>query len=165
MNSRPLDPQSSALPAAPHPVIPEFSLLSAYRLFANRRGASFRNIVAVLRLERSFRSLFLHLGAMPSSATGGGISPRPAAPHPVIPEFSLLSAYRLFANRRGASFRNIVAVLRLERSFRSLFLHLGAMPSSATGGGISPRPAAPHPESSSIIPHEKRFGKSFFKLF
>jgi len=66
---------------------------------------------------------------------------------------------------RGASFRNIVAVLRLERSFRSLFLHLGAMPSSATGGGISPRPAAPHPESSSIIPHEKRFGKSFFKLF
>ena len=89
----------------------------------------------------------------------------PAAPHPVIPEFSLLSAYRLFANRRGASFRNIVAVLRLERSFRSLFLHLGAMPSSATGGGISPRPAAPHPESSSIIPQEKRFDKSFSKLF
>jgi hypothetical protein len=70
-----------------------------------------------------------------------------------------------FANRRGASFRNIVAVLRLERSFRSLFLHLEAMPSSATGGGISPRPAAPHPESSSIIPHEKRFGKSFFQTF
>jgi hypothetical protein len=67
--------------------------------------------------------------------------------------------------RRGASFRNIVAVLRLERSFRSLFLHLGAMPSSATGGGISPRPAAPHPESSSIIPQEKRFDKSFSKLF
>jgi len=70
-----------------------------------------------------------------------------------------------FANRRGASFRNIVAVLRLERSFRSLFLHLEAMPSSATGGGISPRPAAPHPESSSIIPQEKRFDKSFSKLF
>jgi len=39
------------------------------------------------------------------------------------------------------------------------------MPSSATGGGISPRPAAPHPESSSIIPQEKRFDKSFSKLF
>ncbi|MEE0050468.1 MAG: hypothetical protein UEX99_02960, partial [Acutalibacteraceae bacterium] len=47
----------------------------------------------------------------------------------------------------------------------SLFLHLEAMPSSATGGGISPRPAAPHPESSSIIPQEKRFDKSFSKLF
>ena len=104
LNSRPLDPQSSALPAAPHPVVPKFSLLPASRLSA-------------------------------------------------------------FANRRGASFRNIVAVLRLERSFRSLFLHLEAMPSSATGGGISPRPAAPHPESSSIIPQEKRFDKSFSKLF
>ena len=89
----------------------------------------------------------------------------PTAPHPVVPKLNLLSAYRLFANRRGASFRNIVAVLRLERSFCSLFLHLGAMPSSATGGGISSRPAAPHPESSSIIPQEKRFDKSFSKLF
>ena len=71
LNSRPLDPQSSALPAAPHPVVPKFSLLPACRLFADRRGAPFRNIVAVLRLERSFRSLFLHLGAMPSSATAG----------------------------------------------------------------------------------------------
>ena len=53
----------------------------------------------------------------------------------------------------------------MERLLRSLFLHLGAMPSSATGGGISPRPAAPHPESSSIIPQEKRFDKSFSKLF
>ena len=48
------------------------------------RGASLRNIVAALRLKRSLRSLFLHLGAMPSSAPGGGIPPRPAAPHPVI---------------------------------------------------------------------------------
>ena len=35
-------------------------------------------------MKRSLRSLFLHLGAMPSSATGGGISPRPTAPHPVV---------------------------------------------------------------------------------
>ena len=35
-------------------------------------------------MERSLRSLFLHLGAMPSSATGGGIPPRPTAPHPVV---------------------------------------------------------------------------------
>ena len=35
-------------------------------------------------MERSLRSLFLHLGAMPSSASGGGIPPRPTAPHPVI---------------------------------------------------------------------------------
>ena len=35
-------------------------------------------------MERSLRSLFLHLGAMPFSATGGGIPPRPTAPHPVI---------------------------------------------------------------------------------
>ena len=48
------------------------------------RGASLRNIVAALRLVRSLRSLFLHLGAMPLSAPGGGISPRPTAPHPVI---------------------------------------------------------------------------------
>lgn len=48
------------------------------------RGASLRNIVAALRLVRSLRSLFLHLGAMPSSATGGGIPPRPTAPHPVV---------------------------------------------------------------------------------
>ena len=48
------------------------------------RGASLKNIVAALRLKRSLRSLFLHLGAMPSSATGGGIPPRPTAPHPVL---------------------------------------------------------------------------------
>ena len=35
-------------------------------------------------MKRSLRSLFLHLGAMPSSATGGGIPPRPTAPHPVV---------------------------------------------------------------------------------
>ena len=35
-------------------------------------------------MERLLRSLFLHLGAMPSSATGGGIPPRPTAPHPVL---------------------------------------------------------------------------------
>ena len=48
------------------------------------RCASLRNIVAALRLVRSLRSLFLHLGAMPLSAPGGGIPPRPTAPHPVI---------------------------------------------------------------------------------
>ena len=63
------------------------------------RGASLRNIVAALRLKRSLRSLFLHLGAMPSSAPGGGIPPRPAAPHPVIFIFSLLPAYWLSAIR------------------------------------------------------------------
>ena len=35
LNSRPLDPQSSALPAAPHPVVPKLNLLSAYRLSAD----------------------------------------------------------------------------------------------------------------------------------
>ncbi len=48
------------------------------------RGASLRNIVAVLRLVRSLRSLFLHLGAMPSSASGGGIPPRPTAPESLV---------------------------------------------------------------------------------
>ena len=77
------------------------------------RGASLRNIVAALRLVRSLRSLFLHLGAMPSSATGGGIPPRPTAPHPVVLCFLvcfLLIDFLL--SIRGASLRNIVAVLR-----------------------------------------------------
>ena len=63
------------------------------------RGASLRNIVAALRLVRSLRSLFLHLGAMPLSAPGGGIPPRPTAPHPVIFIFCLLPAYYLSAVR------------------------------------------------------------------
>ena len=44
-------------------------------------------------MERSLRSLFLHLGAMPSSATGGGIPPRPTAPPGCIMFFSLFPAY------------------------------------------------------------------------
>lgn len=48
------------------------------------RGASLRNIVAALRLVRSLRSLFLHLGAMPLSAPGGGIPPRPTAPESLV---------------------------------------------------------------------------------
>ena len=48
---------------------------------------------------------------------------------------------------RSASLRNIVAALRLVRSLRSLFLHLGAMPLSAPDGGISPRPT----ESESLV--------------
>ena len=78
-------PKPPALPTAPHPVVLCFLvcfLLIDFLL--SIRGASLRNIVAVLRLKRSLRSLFLHLGAMPSSATGGGIPPRPTAPHPVI---------------------------------------------------------------------------------
>ena len=47
------------------------------------RGASLRNIVAALRLVRSLRSLFLHLGAMPLSAPGG-IPPRPTAPESLV---------------------------------------------------------------------------------
>ena len=109
------------------------------------RGASLRNIVAALRLERSLRSLFLHLGAMPSSAPGGGISPRPAAPHPVIFIFSLLPAYWLSAIRPRRFLQKHSRGSSLARSLRSLFLHLGAMPSSAPGGGIPPRPTAPHP--------------------
>lgn len=35
----------------------------------------------------------------------------------------------------------------MVRSLRSLFLHLGAMPSSAPGGGIPPRPT----ESESLV--------------
>lgn len=35
-------------------------------------------------MVRSLRSLFLHLGAMPFSATGGGISPRPTAPESLV---------------------------------------------------------------------------------
>ena len=35
-------------------------------------------------MVRSLRSLFLHLGAMPSSASGGGISPRPTAPESLV---------------------------------------------------------------------------------
>ena len=76
------------------------------------RGASLRNIVAALRLKRSLRSLFLHLGAMPSSATGGGLPPRPTAPHPVVLCFLvcfLLIDFLL--SIRGASLRNIVAAL------------------------------------------------------
>jgi len=78
-------PKPPALPTAPHPVVLCFLvcfLLIDFLL--SIRGASLRNIVAVLRLKRSLRSLFLHLGAMPSSATGGGIPPRPTAPHPVV---------------------------------------------------------------------------------
>jgi len=63
-------------------------------------------------MERSLRSLFLHLGAMPSSATGDGISPRPTAPHPVVLCFLvcfLLIDFLL--SIRGASLRNIVAAL------------------------------------------------------
>ena len=78
-------PKPPALPTAPHPVVLCFLvcfLLIDFLL--SIRGASLRNIVAALRLKRSLRSLFLHLGAMPSSATGGGIPPRPTAPHPVL---------------------------------------------------------------------------------
>lgn len=35
-------------------------------------------------MVRSLRSLFLHLGAMPSSAPGGGIPPRPTAPESLV---------------------------------------------------------------------------------
>ena len=35
-------------------------------------------------MERSLRSLFLHLRAMPSSDSGGGISPRPTAPESLV---------------------------------------------------------------------------------
>ncbi len=84
-----------------------------YWLSAFNPRASLRNIVAALRLERSLRSLFLHLGAMPFSATGGGIPPRPTVPHPVLLCFLvcfLLIDFLL--SMRGASLRNIVAALR-----------------------------------------------------
>ena len=35
-------------------------------------------------MERSLRSLFLHLGAMPLSAPGGGISPHPTASESLV---------------------------------------------------------------------------------
>ena len=106
-------PKCGALPTAPHPVVLCFLvcfLLIDFLL--SIRGASLRNIVAALRLERSLRSLFLHLGAMPSSATSGGIPPRPTAPHPVVLCFLvcfLLIDFLL--SIRGASLRNIVAAL------------------------------------------------------
>ena len=106
-------PKPPALPTAPHPVVLCFLvcfLLIGFLL--SIRGASLKNIVAALRLKRSLRSLFLHLGAMPSSATGGGIPPRPTAPHPVVLCFLvcfLLIDFLL--SIRGASLRNIVAAL------------------------------------------------------
>ena len=112
------------------------------------RGASLRNIVAALRLERSLRSLFLHLGAMPSSAPGGGIPPRPAAPHPVIFIFSLFPAYYLSAVRprrfpqkhsRGSSLGALAPLLvsspRSNASIRPRRRH-SSSPNCATPGYI-----------------------------
>ena len=83
LNSRPLDPQSSALPAAPHPVIPKLSLLSAYRLSADSprrfpqkhsRGASLGALVPLLvsspRSNAFIRHRRRHFSS-PSCATPG----------------------------------------------------------------------------------------------
>ncbi len=114
MNSRPLDPQSSALPAAPHPVIPKLSLLSAYRLSADSprrfpqkhsRGASLGALVPLLVSSPRSNAFIRHRrrhSSSPNCATPG-----------CIMFFSLFSAYWLSAFNPRASLRNIVAVLRL----------------------------------------------------
>ena len=106
-------PKPPALPTAPHPVVLCFLvcfLLIDFLL--SIRGASLRNIVAALRLKRSLRSLFLRLGAMPSSATGGGIPPRPTAPHPVVLFYFILLHLLAFCFQSARFPRNIVAALR-----------------------------------------------------
>ena len=107
-------PQTTrATNCATHGCIILFYITALIGFLLSIRGASLKNIVAALRLKRSLRSLFLHLGAMPSSATGGGIPPRPTAPHPVVLCFLvcfLLIDFLL--SIRGASLRNIVAALR-----------------------------------------------------
>lgn len=106
-------PQTTrATNCATHGCIILFYITALIGFLLSIRGASLKNIVAALRLKRSLRSLFLHLGAMPSSATGGGIPPRPTAPHPVVLCFLvcfLLIDFLL--SIRGASLRNIVAAL------------------------------------------------------
>lgn len=78
-------PKPPALPTAPHPVVLCFLICFLLIDFLlSIRGASLRNIVAALRSGRSLRSLFLHLGATPSSAPGGGIPPRPTAPESLV---------------------------------------------------------------------------------
>jgi len=62
-------------------------------------------------MKRSLRSLFLHLGAMPSSATGGGIPSRPAAPPGCIILFYITALIDFLLSVRGASLRNTVAAL------------------------------------------------------
>ena len=83
LNSRPLDPQSSALPAAPHPVVPKLNLLSAYRLSADSprrflqkhsRGTSLGALVPLLvsspRSNAFIRHRRRHFSS-PSCATPG----------------------------------------------------------------------------------------------
>ena len=83
LNSRPLDPQSSALPAAPHPVVPKLNLLSTYRLSADSprrflqkhsRGTSLEALVPLLvsspRSNAFIRHRRRHFSS-PSCATPG----------------------------------------------------------------------------------------------
>ena len=83
LNSRPLDPQSSALPAAPHPVVPKLNLLSTYRLSADSprrflqkhsRGTSLGALVPLLvsspRSNAFIRHRRRHFSS-PSCATPG----------------------------------------------------------------------------------------------
>ena len=83
LNSRPLDPQSSALPAAPHPVVPKLNLLSTYRLSADSprrflqkhsRGTSLEALVPLLVSSPQSNAFIRHRRrhfSSPSCATPG----------------------------------------------------------------------------------------------
>ncbi len=119
-----------------------------YWLSAFNPRASLRNIVAALRLERSLRSLFLHLGAMPFSATGGGIPPRPTAPHPVVLFYFILLHLLAFCfqsarfpqkHSRGSSLGALAPLLVSSPRSNAFFRHRrrhSSSPNCATPGCI-----------------------------
>ena len=74
-------PEDKNLNLAGQPIPPRVHYYKSVKLVKNLNLAfAVRNIVALLRLERSHRSVFLPLKDLPSSATGSGKPFRPIPP-------------------------------------------------------------------------------------